>query len=144
MSVSLDKPVLVTGATGFVGTAVARALITDGRRVRALIRPNSDRRNLVGLDLEIRQGSLEDPASLEAAVEGCGAVFHVAADYRLWVRDPQAMFKANVDGTRILMEASLAAGVARVVYTSSVATLGLKSDGNAADETTRSTFEDMV
>ncbi|HXP77128.1 MAG TPA: hopanoid-associated sugar epimerase [Stellaceae bacterium] len=138
------KPVLVTGATGFVGTAVARALIAAGRRVRALCRPNSDRRNLAGLDLEICQGSLEDAASLAAAVADCGALYHVAADYRLWVRDPEAMYRANVEGTRTLMTAALAAGVERVVYTSSVATLGLHANGTPADETTPSTLGDMV
>src|SRR5690242_17965999 len=105
------KPVLVTGASGFVGSAVARALVAAERRVRLLVRPSSDRRNLAGLDAELRPGSLEDRASLEAAVAGCGALYHVAADYRLWVRDPAAMHRANVDGTRQLMEAALAAGV---------------------------------
>ena len=138
------KPVLVTGATGFVGTAVARALIAAGRRVRVLCRPNGDRRNLAGLDLEICQGSLEDAASLTAAVAGCGALYHVAADYRLWVRDPEAMYRANVEGTRALMTAALAADVERIVYTSSVATLGFHADGTPADETTPSTLADMV
>src|SRR5260370_32567382 len=138
------KPVLVTGATGFVGTAVARALIATGRPVRALCRPNRDRRNLAGLDLEIAEGSLEDARSLAAGVAGCGALYHVAADYRLWVRDPTAMYRANVEGTRALMTAALAAGVERVVYTSSVATLGLHGDGTPADETTPSTLDDMV
>lgn len=138
------KPVLVTGATGFVGTAVARALIAAGRRVRALSRPNSDRRNLAGLDLEIAEGSLEDTSSLARAVAGCGALYHVAADYRLWVPDPRAMYRANVDGTRALMIAALAAGVERVVYTSSVAVLGLHADGTPSDETTASTVDDMV
>jgi dihydroflavonol-4-reductase len=144
MSPASGSPVLVTGATGFVGTAVARALIAAGRRVRALCRPSSDRRNLAGLDLEICQGSLEDPASLAAAAAGCGALYHVAADYRLWVRDPEAMYRANVEGTRALMTAAMAAGVERVVYTSSVATLGLHGDGSPADETTPSTLDDMV
>jgi dihydroflavonol-4-reductase len=138
------KPVLVTGATGFVGTAVARALIATGRRVRALSRVNSDRRNIAGLDLEIAEGSLEDTASLAKAVAGCGTLYHVAADYRLWVRDPQAMYRANVDGTRALMTAALAAGVERVVYTSSVAVLGLHADGTPSDENTPSTLDDMV
>jgi dihydroflavonol-4-reductase len=138
------KPALVTGATGFVGAAVARALLAAGRRVRALARRGSDRRNLAGLDLEIAEGSLEDPASLATAVSGCGALFHVAADYRLWVRDPQAMFRANVDGTRELMQAALVAGVERIVYTSSVAVLGIIPGGTPADETTPSEYADMI
>ena len=138
------KPVLVTGATGFVGSAVARALLGAGRRVRVLTRPKSDRRNLEGLDIEIALGSLEDEASLAAAVAGCGALYHVAADYRLWVRNPKAMFRANVDGTRALMAAALAAGVERIVYTSSVATLGFHFTGASADENTPSTYADMV
>jgi len=138
------KPVLVTGATGFVGAAVARALLAQGRRVRALARPKSDQRNLTGLDLDVVTGSLNDRASLDTAVAGCGAVFHVAADYRLWVRDPAQMFRVNVEGTRALMDAALAAGVERVVYTSSVATLGIGKDGSPADETTPSAYADMV
>src|SRR5580658_3431459 len=116
---------LVTGATGFVGAAVARALLAESLPVRVLARPRSDRRNLAGLDVEIVEGALEDAASLVRAVAGCRYLFHVAADYRLWVPDPAAMFRANVDGTRALMAAALGARVERVVYTSSVATLGL-------------------
>jgi dihydroflavonol-4-reductase len=129
-------PSLVTGASGFVGSAVARALLAAGHAVRVLVRPTSDPRNLSDLPVETRIGQLEDPASLAAAVSGCRALFHVAADYRLWVRDPAAMRRANVDGTRDLMQAALAAGVARVVYTSSVAVLGLHQDGSPADEAT--------
>jgi dihydroflavonol-4-reductase len=139
-----QKPALVTGASGFVGSAVARALLARGRRVRVLLRPSSDRRNVADLAVDVRLGSLEDRASLAAALEGCGALFHVAADYRLWVRDPDAMFRANVDGTRALMTAALAAGVTRIVYTSSVATLGLTKDGSPADEATPSTLADMI
>src|SRR5271154_688857 len=128
---------LVTGATGFVGAAVMRALLAAELPVRVLARPHSDRRNLADLDVEIVEGSLEDAASLARAVTGCRYLFHVAADYRLWVPDPAAMFRANVDGTRELMQAALTAGVERIVYTSSVATLGLVSDG-VADETTPS------
>jgi dihydroflavonol-4-reductase len=138
------KPALVTGASGFVGSAVARALLARGRPVRVLLRPSSDRRNVADLAVDVRLGALEDAASLAAALEGCGALFHVAADYRLWVRDPEAMYRANVDGTRALMTAALAAGVGRIVYTSSVATLGLIADGSPADETTPSTLDDMV
>src|SRR5579864_5313090 len=120
-----EKPALVTGASGFVGSAVARALVARGRRVRVLLRPTSDRRNVADLDVEVALGALDDHAALKAALAGCGALFHVAADYRLWVRDPQTMYTANVDGTRALMLAALGAGVERVVYTSSVAVLGL-------------------
>jgi dihydroflavonol-4-reductase len=139
-----DKPVLVTGASGFVGSAVVRVLLAAGRKVRVLLRPSSDRRNVEGLAVETRTGSLTEPASLAAALEGCGALYHVAADYRLWVRDPETMYEANVEGTRQLMEAALAAGVERVVYTSSVATLGWRADGRVADETTPSTLADMI
>ncbi len=126
----------VTGGTGFVGSAVARALLTRGLRVRALVRPGSDRRNLDGLPVELVTGDLRDPASLAAAVAGCRSVFHVAADYRIWVPDPDSMMQANVEGTRALMLAALAAGVERIVYCSSVAALGLNADGTPADETT--------
>jgi dihydroflavonol-4-reductase len=134
---------LVTGATGFVGSAVARALVRAGQPVRVLARPSSDRRNLAGLAVEIAVGALEDAASLARAAAGCRYLFHVAADYRLWVPDPAAMYRANVEGTRALMEAALAAGVERIVYTSSVATLGLVA-GAAADENTPSRLDDMI
>src|SRR5437660_632477 len=134
---------LVTGATGFVGSAVARVLLKAGHPVRVLARPRSDRRNLKGLSVEIVQGSLEDATSLAAAVAGCRYLFHVAADYRLWVPDPAAMFRVNVGGTRELMLAALAAGVERIVYTSSVASLGIVP-GGVADEETPSTAEDMI
>ena len=136
--------VLVTGASGFVGSAVARCLIDAGFDVRALMRPDSDRRNIEGLAVEVAAGDLTDTASLERAVAGCRALFHVAADYRLWVRDPAPMFRANVDGTRHLMRAALAVGVERIVYTSSVATLGLRRDGQPADEDTPSAVTDMI
>jgi dihydroflavonol-4-reductase len=134
---------LVTGATGFVGSAVARALIAAGCPVRVLARAGSNRRNLTGLPVEIATGALEERAALDAAVAGCRYLFHVAADYRLWVPDPAAMYHANVEGTRELMEAALAAGVERIVYTSSVATLGLVA-GGSADETTPSRLDDMI
>jgi dihydroflavonol-4-reductase len=134
---------LVTGATGFVGSAVARALLREDQRVRVLARRNSDRRNLADLPVQIAEGAMEDAAALARAVAGCRYVFHVAADYRLWVPDPEAMFRANVDGTRALMLAALAAGVERVVYTSSVAVIGLVP-GGIADETTPSRYADMI
>jgi dihydroflavonol-4-reductase len=135
---------LVTGATGFVGAAVTRALLGQpGQRVRVLARPHGNRRNLDGLDVEIAEGALEDAVSLAAAVSGCRYLFHVAADYRLWVPDAAAMFRANVDGTRDLMLAALAAGVERIVYTSSVATLGIVP-GGVADEATPAADADMI
>ena len=127
---------LVTGATGFVGSAVARAAAARGHRLRLLVRPGSDRRNVDGLDAELIQGDLLDPASLTRAVAGCRFLFHVAADYRLWVPDPAAMLAANVRGTQALMQAALDAGVERVVYCSSVAALGLVGDGTPGTETT--------
>jgi dihydroflavonol-4-reductase len=122
---------------------VARALLARGHRVRVLARSNSDRRNLAGLTVEIAEGAMEDPRSLARAVAGCRYVYHVAADYRIWVPDPAPMFRANVDGTRDLLSAALEAGAERVVYTSSVATLGLVP-GGSADEETPSRIEDMI
>jgi len=134
---------LVTGATGFVGSAVARALLARGNRVRVLARPNADRRNLASLSVEVAEGAMEDRGSLARAVAGCRYVYHIAADYRIWVPDPVPMFRANVEGTRDLLTAALEAGVERVVYTSSVATLGLVP-GGSADEKTASEIEDMI
>jgi dihydroflavonol-4-reductase len=131
-----NDPTLLTGGTGFVGSAVARALLARGHSVRALVRPGSDRRNLAGLPVALVEGDLADPQSLARAVAGCRYLFHVAADYRIWVPDPETMLRANVEGTRALMEAALAASVERVVYCSSVAALGLTGDGTPADERT--------
>ena len=113
---------LVTGATGFVGAAVARALLREGWQVRALVRAGADRRNLQGLEIETVPGDLIESASLARAAAGCLAVFHVAADYRLGARDPRELYRTNVEGTRNVLAAALAAGVQRLVYTSSVAT----------------------
>lgn len=135
---------LVTGANGFVGSAVVQALLKRGNEVRALVRARSDHRNLARLPIDIQFGDLLDRPSIDRAMAGCDAVFHVAADYRLWVPEPRRMFAVNVDGTRNIMESALAAGVGRVVYTSSVATLGILKDGAPADEETPSTYEDMV
>jgi dihydroflavonol-4-reductase len=132
----MTPPTLLTGATGFVGSAVARALLARGHKVRALARPGSDRRNLAGLDVQVAEGDLTDPASLARAADGCRYLLHVAADYRLWVPDPASMMRANVDGTRALLLAAQAQGVERIVYCSSVAALGLTADGTPADETT--------
>src|SRR5215831_3551096 len=134
---------LVTGATGFVGSAVACALLARGDRVRVLARPDGDRRNVAGLSVEIAEGAMEDRGSLVRAVAGCRYIYHVAADYRIWVPNPATMFRANVEGTRDLLTAALEAGVERVVYTSSVATLGLVP-GGSADEKTPSAIDDMI
>ncbi len=133
---SSTPPTLVTGATGFVGSAVARVLLARGHRLRLFVRPGGDRRNIAGLDAELAEGDLRDPASLAAAAEGCRYLMHVAADYRLWVPDPEAMMQANVAGTRALLLAAQSRGVERMVYCSSVAALGLVGDGTVADETT--------
>ena len=134
---------LVTGASGFIGAAVARQLCRNGHHVRALVRPTSDRRNLAGLSVEPVTGDLTDRSSIAAAVRGSDALFHVAADYRLWVRDPAPMMASNVQGTRNLMLAAADAGVSRIVYTSSVATLGVAA-GTSADETTPTAQTDMI
>ena len=117
------KPTLVTGATGFVGWHVARALLERGDPVRALARDPAKLRELSGV--QGVQGDLRDPASLERAVEGCGVVFHVAADYRLWTREPEEMYRSNVEGTRAMLEAARRAGVERFVYTSTVGCIGV-------------------
>jgi len=135
---------LITGATGFLGSAVLRRLVSEGHQVRALVRPGSDRRNLDDVAAETIEGDLTDAASLKRAVAGCSAVFHVAADYRLWTPDPDVAYRVNVDGTRALMLAALDAGVERIVYTSSVATLGLHADGTPADEDTPVSLQDMI
>jgi dihydroflavonol-4-reductase len=135
---------LVTGATGFVGAAVTRRLLADGVSVRVLHRAQSDTRNIDGLDVERAIGDLADPMSLKRAVTGCRRLYHVAADYRLWVPDPERIFAINVEGSRHLIRAAAEAGVERIVYTSSVATLGHNSDGSPADETTPVGEHDMI
>jgi len=129
--------VLVTGASGFVGSAVAHVLVRAGYRVRALLRPSSNRANLAGLDVEIVEGDMCEPTSVARAMDGARYLFHVAADYRLWARDPQEIMRTNREGTLILMQAALKAGVERIVYTSSVATIACGPHGAAADETAR-------
>jgi dihydroflavonol-4-reductase len=134
----------LTGATGFVGSHVARALADQGARLRLLVRANSNTKNISGIDAELVTGDLREPASLEKAIGGCDAVFHVAADYRLWVRDPEEMFRANVEGSRAILDAARRHNVRRVVYTSSVATMGFTSNGQLADETSPVSLENMI
>jgi dihydroflavonol-4-reductase len=131
---------LVTGATGFLGSAVMRCLLTADHEVRVLVRPDSDRKNLENFPVEITEGDLRDHQSLRRAIKGCDNLFHVAADYRLWVPDPETMHEINVNGTRALIMAATEEGIKRIVYTSSVATLGLKQDGSSANEDTPSNF----
>jgi dihydroflavonol-4-reductase len=134
----------VTGATGFLGSHVARVLAEQGARLRLLVRSTSDLRNVADLNAERVVGDLRDPASIEKALAGCDALFHVAADYRLWVRDPEQMYRSNVEGTRGLIEAARKQGVRRIVYTSSVATMGFGSNGSLADETSPVSLADMI
>jgi len=138
-----DPMILVTGATGFVGSAIVRRLLDNGETVRVLARPGSDRRNLDGLSVDVTEGDLLKPDTLVDVVAGCEGLFHVAADYRLWTRDPEAMFRANVEGTRQILLAAGRAGIKRMVYTSSVATLGIVP-GGVADEDTPVSYEDMI
>ena len=135
---------LVTGATGFVGAAVARALLQEGWEVRALARKGSDRRNLRSIAVEVVEGDLAEADSLTRALAGCEGLFHVAADYRLGAFDPQQLYKTNVEGTRNILDAARATGVRRVVYTSSVATIGIPKDGSAGTEASPSTLADMI
>ena len=136
----------VTGATGFLGSHVARVLAEQGAQLRLLVRPTSYLRNIDDLDADRVPGDLRDAASIEKALSGCDVVFHVAADYRLWVRDPGEMYRSNVEGTRALLEAARRQGVRRVVYTSSVATMGFTSNGSGtvADERSPVSLDDMI
>lgn len=140
----MAEKALVTGATGFVGAGVARALIAEGFAVRVLARRQSPRTNLEGLVVEVAEGDLTDPESLRRAAAGCAAVFHVAADYRLWTRDAAAMFRVNVEGSRAVVLTAMEAGARRIVYTSSVATLGIPGGGLSGDESTPVAFADMI
>jgi dihydroflavonol-4-reductase len=135
---------LVTGGTGFVGANVVRELLAEGATVRVLARPGGDRRALAGLAVEVVEGDLLDRASLRRAVRGVETVFHVAADYRLWVPDPQALFRTNVDGTRAVLEEAASASVRRIVYTSTVGALGIPHDGTPGTEETPVSLGDMV
>jgi dihydroflavonol-4-reductase len=139
----------VSGATGFLGSHVARVLAEQGAQLRLLVRPTSDLRNLDGLNADRVVGDLRDLASIEKALSGCDVVFHVAADYRLWVRVPNEMYRSNVEGTRSMLEAARKQGVRRVVYTSSVATMGFAAgfrskNGHVADEQSPVSLADMI
>jgi dihydroflavonol-4-reductase len=135
---------LVTGATGFVGAAVARALSAAGGQVRVLARRGSNRANLEDLAAEVIEGDLADVGSLEFALVGCDALFHVAADYRLGARDPSQLYLTNVEGTRNILSAARKVGTARTVYTSSVATIGIPSDGSPGEEGTPVALSNMI
>jgi dihydroflavonol-4-reductase len=134
----------LTGATGFVGSHVARALAENGADLRLLVRSSSNLKNIDNLKADLVTGDLRDPASLEKGIAGCDVVFHVAADYRLWVRDPDEMYRANVEGTRAILEVARKANIRRVVYTSSVATMGFTSNGQPADEKSAVSLANMI
>ena len=136
--------VFLTGATGFVGSHIARAFASQGARLRLLVRPTSRLDNLAGVPAETVIGDLRNPDSFRAALGDCEVLAHVAADYRLWVREPKAMYAANVDGTRNLLAMARELGVAKVVYTSSVATMGFREDGTIVDENTPVSLDDMI
>lgn len=136
--------IFVTGATGFVGSHVARALHDAGAELRLLVRPTSRTENIESLPAERVAGDLREPESLHKHISGCEAVFHVAADYRLWARDSAEMYRANVGGTRAIIQASQDAGVRRIVYTSSVATMGFTSNGTSVDETCPVSLAEMI
>lgn len=136
--------VFVTGATGFIGATLTRELLKDGHDVLVLARPGSDRRNLNGLAVTVCEGDLRDAASLENGMAGCDVLYHAAADYRLWTRTPDAMYESNVAGTRNVLTAALKCGVSRVVYTSSVGTLGNPGNGEPGTEATPVGISDMV
>ena len=136
--------VLVTGATGFVGAAVARVLLQSGRETRLLVRPTADRRNIRDLPVEIYHGDVTDLDSLRRAITGCVEVYHVAALYKLWVRRKRVIYESNVTGTENVLQVARECNVEKVVYTSSVATLGLPKDGSPGNEETPVSLSDMV
>jgi len=134
----------LTGATGFLGSHVALVLAERGANLRLLVRPTSNLKNLEGLNAETATGDLRDPASLDKAMSGCEVVFHVAADYRLWLKDPAEMYRSNVEGTRAILEAARKNSVRSVIYTSSVATMGFTGNGRPADEDSPVSLADMI
>src|SRR4029077_342146 len=136
--------IFLTGATGFLGSHIARVLTAQGANLRLLVRPTSNLRNLEGLKAETVTGDLRDPASLDKAISGCDTILHVVADDRLWLRDPAEMYRSNVDGTHAIIEAARKNGIRRVVHTSSVATMGFTSNGHPADEDSPVPLADMI
>lgn len=138
------KKVFITGATGFIGASLARELLEQGCEVKALVRPGSIKANLAGLPIELHEGDLLDQDSLEQGLAGCDTLYHAAADYRLWTRNPKSMYDVNVGGTRSVLEAALKRNLSRVVYTSSVGTLGNPGDGTPGTEDTPVSFDEMV
>ncbi len=136
--------VLVTGATGFIGSRVVRKLLKKGADVRVLVRKKSNLENISGLPVDIAYGDLTKPETLSTSLEDCEALFHVAAEYKLWVPKPESIYRTNVDGTVNIMKAALQKGIKRIVYTSSVATLGINKNGTPADEETPVTINDMI
>jgi dihydroflavonol-4-reductase len=134
----------VTGATGFIGGNLARALLDDGHQVRLLVRPASDRRNVAGLPAELVEGDLDNPQKLAEQMAGCDAVFHVAAHYSLWAKDRDSIYRANVDGTKNMLAAARLAAVKRFIYTSSVAAIGVPAPGALGTEETRTSLEELV
>jgi dihydroflavonol-4-reductase len=134
----------VTGATGFIGASIVRELLQDGREVRVLVRSTSNLANLKGLDVEMWPGDLLDSTGIQKGLKGCDVLYHSAADYRLWTRNPDDMYRTNVGGTSSVLEAAMNSGVSRVVYTSSVGTLGHSADGSFGNEDTKVSLADMV
>lgn len=140
----MTKKTFVTGATGFIGASIVRELLKDGREVRVLVRAGSDTSNLAGLDIELWRGDLLDHDSLRQGLRGCDVLYHAAADYRLWTRNPQQMYRINVEGTKAVLDAALENALSRVIYTSSVGTLGNPGDGTPGTEDTPVALTDMV
>ena len=134
----------ITGATGFIGASIARELLKEGREVRALVRTTSDTSNLAGLDVELWKGDLHDRESLRQGLKGCDVLYHAAADYRLWTRNPEEMYRTNAEGTSTILDAALKAKISKVVYTSSVGTLGNPGNGEPGTENTPVSLSDMV
>ena len=136
--------VMITGATGLIGSRLVRILVEHGFTVKALVRDTSRAAQMIDQPVQFVEGDLNNSAAIEEALQGCSCLFHLAADYRLWVPDPESMTRTNVEGTRLLMQKALQAGIERVVYTSSVCVLGCNADGESVDEDVSSSIDDMI